>query len=715
MGNAGGPPRSLLSSLSLPLKPTVLAIFVAMTVPVLLAIVQINYVSSDRVARDYAGELVERFRGKSIRDIEGELRRLKSLVATAAELGRQEPDIFQEARILPYFFSVLQHSDTVLNVYVGLQDGSFRQARRISDLNLPIYGSLPPPDTRYAYRILQTGFEPPDLDRYVFLNADGNPVGEVALDSGYDPRSRPWYEDAVAARATILTDPELFWAFGLVGFTLAAPYSIDGILQGVVALDITLDSFSAYLARHAISAGSVSFILDDQGRVVAASDGSVAFDSGNDTVELPHVTAVGSRLAALAYASIPRDASDAVFQFRHDGLDYIVGLSDFNEEFGKRWRLFVVTPVNDFTEQFSINSRNMLLLGLAAIVVQLAIIYLLAGLIASPLQKLGFNVERIRNLERSEGPPVISPVREIALLSRTIETLDVAVKAFACFVPVGLVRQLLESEQKLELGGQSRFLTIFFSDVEGFSTMAEKMPSRDLMARMSTLLEVVSEAVHQEFGTIDKFVGDGVMAFWGAPAKLNDHAWHACVAGLRIQRALDGLNEHWRQTFSQPMRVRVGIHSDAVLVGNVGSTERMSYTVIGDGVNIASRLEEINKTYGTLTCISQDTFREAGDRLCVRPIDVVTVKGRRAHITIYELLGAYGTDADLEPSKASVELARATGLAFDALVSGDHPKALERYRDVLALAPDDRVSALHVQRLSAQAGPAAIGVAIERP
>ena len=226
------------------------------------------------------------------------------------------------------------------------------------------------------------------------------------------------------------------------------------------------------------------------------------------------------------------------------------------------------------------------------------------------------------------------------MLSRAIETLDVAVKAFACFVPVDLVRQLLQSEQKLELGGQSRFLTIFFSDVEGFSTMAENMPSRDLLARMSTLLELVSKAVHEEFGTIDKFVGDGVMAFWGAPgsarrprlARMRRGA--ADPAGARRPERSSGSDAGAPQ-----MRVRIGIHSDAVLVGNVGSQERMSYTVIGDGVNIAARLEGINKTYGTLTCISHDTFREAGDRLCVRPIDEVAVKGRRARIAIYELLG----------------------------------------------------------------------------
>ena len=223
--------------------------------------------------------------------------------------------------------------------------------------------------------------------------------------------------------------------------------------------------------------------------------------------------------------------------------------------------------------------------------------------------------------------------------------------------------------------------------------MAENMPSRDLLARMSTLLELVSKAVHEELGTIDKFVGDGVMAFWGAPGLLDDHAWHACVAALRIQRALDDLNGKWRDAGVPQMRVRIGIHSDAVLVGNVGSQERMSYTVIGDGVNIAARLEGINKIYGTLTCISHDTFREAGDRLCVRP----DRRGRRqgpacAHRDLRAagcLRCRRGAGAVARGDRSSPALTR---LAFEALVGGDHATALARYRDVLEIAPSDRVA-----------------------
>jgi adenylate cyclase len=151
----------------------------------------------------------------------------------------------------------------------------------------------------------------------------------------------------------------------------------------------------------------------------------------------------------------------------------------------------------------------------------------------------------------------------------------------------------------------------------------------------------------------------------------------------------------------RPLNVRIGIHSDAVLVGNVGSKERMSYTVMGDGVNVAARLEGINKEFRTRICISHAVFKETGERLCVRPIDEVTVKGRRSSVIIYEALGAFGAGADLEPSPEKRRLAELTRSAFSALIRNDKTTALELYRKVLCEFPDDGVCQALVRRLAA--------------
>ncbi len=371
---------------------------------------------------------------------------------------------------------------------------------------------------------------------------------------------------------------------------------------------------------------------------------------------------------------------------------YVASLTTLPPAFGKKWQLFVITPLADFTSAFDEQNKRLALFGVIAILLQICIIYFLSSVISAPLERLALKVTKIQDLEGDNLPPVQSPIREVSVLSRAIDTLDAAVKSFAAFVPVGLVRQLLDSDQKLVLGGHSRFLTIFFSDLEAFSTMSEEVPSQELLARVSAYLGVVTHAVNTEHGTIDKFIGDGVMAFWGAPALLEDHAQRSCFAALRIREGMKELNAGWEAAGKKPLKVRIGIHSDAVLVGNIGSKERMSYTVMGDGVNIAARLEGINKEYGTRICISHSVFKEAGERLCVRPVDDVIVKGRRSKVPIYELVGAYGIGPEFEPDEATVRLCKLTRTAYNALVAEDYALALSRYQEIAAEYPDDPVA-----------------------
>jgi adenylate cyclase len=692
--------KSLVKNLRL--RPSVLTLFVLLTVPVFFAIVAVNYWSNDKIARSNADQLVERFRTDAIDNILHDFDPIKSLVRSAAAVGADQPDFYSDNRSLRYLFSILQHSDKIVSMYVGLADGSFRQARQIEPA-VEVQGKLPPPDARYADRWIDAaprGTAP--IDHYLFLDAQRKEVGKSEQVTAYDPRARLWYRMTQQAGVPVITDPDVFAALGLIGFTVAAPIFHDGKMLGVAAADITLDGLSEYLAERKISPGTLSYILDHQGRVIANSEKAKTYTNYNGRVELQHITSLGNDLPAIAFSARPRDSEnlEKLFSFTHAGKDYVASLTTLPADFGKRWQLFVVTPLGDFTEAFQEHNKRLLLFGVIAIVLQILIIYFLSSVISAPLEKLARKVVRIQELKGESLPPLESPIREVAVLSRAIDTLDAAVKSFAAFVPVGLVKQLLESDQKLELGGHSRFLTIFFSDIEAFSTLSEEVPSQELLLRVSAYLGVVTKAVNEEAGTIDKFIGDGVMAFWGAPALLDDHAAHACFAALRIRRGMEGLNARWQDNGLKPLNVRIGIHSDAVLVGNIGSKERMSYTVMGDGVNIAARLEGINKEYGTRITISHSVFKEAGERLCVRPIDDVAVKGRRSKIPIYELMGAYGLDAEFEPDQATVRLCQLTRTAYEALVAENVSLALERYRAILAEYPGDPVASEMARRLA---------------
>ncbi len=682
------------------LRPSILTAFVLLTVPVTGAIIWVSYFSNDRIARQNANQLIERFRADTIESLLDDINPIRSLVRTAAALGEQVPAFYTDDRAIPYFHSMVLHSDKIVSAYVGLADGSFRQARRI-DPNARVFNSFPPRGAAYASRFVEPAKGPPTLDRYVFLDSDGKVLGEESGPTSYDPRTRGWYRNTVKQGELRVTEPDVFAALGLIGFTVAAPYASGGSVQGVVAIDITLDSFSQYLAERKVSAGSLSFILDNQGRVIAASDRSKTYANDEGRLELRHISSLDQELPSAAFSARPREADNTnlLYSFVHDGREYVVSLSSLPEELGRRWQLFIVTPVDDFTGAFTRHNQRQLVFGLVALVMQIVIIYLLSSVISRPLERLALNVDQIRRLDPTPHPGVPSTIREISTLSRAVDTLDQAIKSFASFVPVGLVKQLLESEHTLELGGHSRFLTIFFSDLEAFSTLSEEVPSQDLLMRVSAYLALVTRAIEAEQGTVDKFMGDGVMAFWGAPALLDDHAWRSCVTALRILRGMDELNAGWSAEGHKPLRVRIGIHSDAVLVGNIGSRERMSYTVMGDGVNIAARLEGVNKEYRTQVCISHSVYKEAGERLCVRPIEDVTVKGRRSSIPIYELCGVYGADPALEPAAATVELCKMTRLAYEAAIAGDKALAVRRYREILGRYPDDPVASELIGRL----------------
>ena len=679
------------------LKPSILTSFVVLTVPVFFTIIAVTYFSNDRIARANAQELVERFRNEAIDNIQDDFTPIKSLVRSAAAIGDEFPEFYDSVRCFKYFQTILVHSPKIVSVYVGLEDGSFRQTRRI-DPEVKLQDRLPPQGSRFAYRWIVPWEGQRTLDHFLYLDGDLKELGSSDQPTAYDPRSRLWYRSAAEARTEVISDPDVFATLGLIGFTVAAPYYSGGKLAGVAAIDMTLAGLGEYLAERRVSPGTVSYMLDHQGRVIAASDLSKTYANVAGKLELLHVTALDNDLPAFAFSARPR-GSEGLYTFTRDGKDYVASLATMPAEFGKKWQLFIITPLADFTSTFQANNIRLAIFGLMAMALQIVIIFFMTGVVSSPLEKLAFKVGKIQELGTEQLPSVSSPISEISVLSKAIDTLDAAVKSFSAFVPIGLVTQLLQSEQKLELGGHSRFLTIFFSDLEGFSTMSEEVPSQELLLRVSAYLELVTKTVNQEHGTIDKFIGDGVMAFWGAPALLDDHAWRSCVAAMRIQRGMDALNERWRAEGLKPLNVRMGIHSDAVLVGNIGSKERMSYTVMGDGVNIAARLEGTNKEFHTRILISHAVFKEAGERLCVRPIDDVAVKGRRGKVPIYELMGVYGADdPGLEPGPETQRLAKLTRLAYEALVKEDYALASRRYREILAEFPDDPVASTLVKR-----------------
>jgi adenylate cyclase len=214
--------------------------------------------------------------------------------------------------------------------------------------------------------------------------------------------------------------------------------------------------------------------------------------------------------------------------------------------------------------------------------------------------------------------------------------------AFNRYVSPAVVESIVNDPSLLELGGQEVHATIFFSDLANFTSFSERLTPKDLVAFLNEYFTPMTKIILEHRGALDKFIGDAIMAFWGAPLRLENHAQYACDAALKMKETIACLREDWRQRELPPLEARMGIHSGPVVVGNVGSIERFNYTVLGDTVNLASRLEGANKFYGTSILISEDTFQLAGSAFFARELDSIRVKGRQAPVKIYELIGKRG-------------------------------------------------------------------------
>ena len=208
--------------------------------------------------------------------------------------------------------------------------------------------------------------------------------------------------------------------------------------------------------------------------------------------------------------------------------------------------------------------------------------------------------------------------------------------AFKQYLSPAVIDQLILHPERLRLGGERRVLSIFFSDLEGFTTISEKLDPEALTTLLNEYLSAMTDIIHEEAGTVDKFEGDAIIAFWNAPLEVGDHPLRVVRTALRCQEQLSILNPQFEKRAGRDLRMRIGIHTGSAVVGNMGSHTRFDYTMLGDAVNLAARLEGANKAFGTYVMISGATRQEIGSAFPVREIARLTVVGRKEPITVYE-------------------------------------------------------------------------------
>ncbi len=212
-------------------------------------------------------------------------------------------------------------------------------------------------------------------------------------------------------------------------------------------------------------------------------------------------------------------------------------------------------------------------------------------------------------------------------------------KALSYYLSESVMQEVLSHPGKLTLGGSRKEITVLFSDIAGFTSISEKIPPETLAHLLNQYLTRMTNIVFNQSGVLDKYIGDAVMAFWGAPLDENKHALLACTAALKMREEIERIKQDWKKFGIDDFDVRIGINTGDMIVGNMGSDLRFNYTLLGDNVNLGSRLEGINKEYKTHVIISGSTYEQVKDEVIARPLDIVAVKGKAKGVSIFELRG----------------------------------------------------------------------------
>jgi adenylate cyclase len=570
------------------------------------------------------------------------------------------------------FLSQLQSQPTISWVAFAWPDGSFFAAHKLGDGHLEMM-EIAKTDHPGQRRVDEYQVIPGDIEfeKRRFEPTEFRVVDQPWFKTGLDANAPQWFK---VTDHPIGPRPSLAYA---------GPIDVYQERQGVLAVMIEYTRLSRFLAQLQVGRTGIAYILDASGELIAAPDKDA------DELHPAHGQLAMLPLARMAMTEAGDDAGKETWRRRLaiDGASYEVELTPLPFP---GWSLATVIPEAEFLAPVEATlSRLIVGLTLGAIIAALISAFLARSVIATPLSRVVGEIRHIETfaLDRVRRHP--SRLSEIASLSGAIAEMAAGLSAFRKFIPADLVRQLLRQGVEAKPGGSIQELTVMFVDVAGFTGLSERLGDR-VVPLLSRYLDVISETIVAHGGTIDKFIGDAVMAFWGAPTAQSDHAELCCRAALACSRAMlaAGIDDDQ----GHPLKIRIGINSGRMVVGNIGSELRLNYTVIGDAVNIASRLEGANKQYGTQILIGEETARRIGQEFAIREVDSIAVYGRTEGLSVFELVGRKEDFVDDARWLASYEegLSKYRGRDFAGAVS--------IFEALLVLHPEDSATQLLLGR-----------------
>jgi len=637
-----------LKGWSKPLRVHLSFIIVALLVAISAALLALTYRQGKQQALSAAKEQMDLLSDQTLGLYESIFRDGQAVVMIASVLQslREAPpaDLDVKRRVL---LKSLQGSPHLDGVYVGYPDGAFVQMINVGHNARWRETVAAPQATVYALRtVLPTASG--SMSVWRFLDLAGGVVEErPAEPTSYDPRQRPWYKAALGKAEPDSIGPYISASTNSLTFSLVSGLEANPSI--VFGADVLLESISAMLAEQAVSENARGYVFDEDGRLVVHSDPQVMKEiveslsaenaSGNSAIDSDPVLA-----AVTGLLKQPADDHERLLEFRLGNEDYVarlarLGAGDNALDHGT---VVIAAPLDDFTAA-SLRTLNQTLAA-AALLVTLGVLLslLIARLISRALIELADDARRIGDLNFESRPRSHSWITEINMLAAALGAARGAIRTFALYVPRELVRRIVAAGQG-DTGQASRQeVSVLFTDIKDFTTISERLPPEEVVELLGEYFQRLNETVERNGGVIVQYLGDSIFAMWNAPIAHPSHADAACRGALELKTSIDAMNAERRETGRPEFVTRIGLHSGEAVVGSVGAAERRQYTAMGDTVNVASRLEGLNKEFGTTILVSAATHDACREPFLFRELGSAHAKGRMAGIDVYELIGKEG-------------------------------------------------------------------------
>lgn len=669
------------------LQSSLLAIFIGLFIITTFIFISIFYFYQIDLITRAASLIIDRESYSVMNELNTRLFPIQGATVFSAEMIDEKIiDTKNVNEMQGYILQLLNKFPLVNAVYWGDEQGNFIGAQRENQLLMVV-------------SVDRATIIPKQVT--IFYDKNKKVVSQEETQPKFDPRTRPWFQAVQRKKTMLWTNVYLYdqvsdsklMAPSALGISIVAPIlSQDKKVLSAFAMDVRLDYLSNFIEMKKTRLQEATFIIDQNGNLIAAP-------------KLPKAETKNYEKNGLIYSGeLPRlyqkafqkfnQQNDTTFFFQENNKNYIASFKKIPFLTQHGWYLGMIDILHDYTQPLVQAEFTYLLLDTIIFILGILMIIKLIQRVIKPIKKLVKETEKIRSFKLEPSTEISSHIKEVQDLSNAIYSMKLGLRSFQKYVPATLVRKLIRLGEDVRIGGKKTQLIILFSDIQHFTAITEHRESQQTMQQLCDYFEVLSRVIADYKGTLDKYIGDGIMAFWGAPKPVLHSHHYAALTALRCLKQSNELNKEWLRKNQPEFKTQIGLHCGETIVGNIGSSERLNYTAVGDTVNITSRLVGANKLYGTSILVTDAIYPNLKNDFILRRIDKVTFKGKADAITLYELISEKN-----EPLGFDIEMyTRYFDQGYSAYLKKDWQKAITYFESCLEIYPNDKVAPVFINR-----------------